>query len=217
MSLISGLVNGFLGSSAAKSSAGALETGAAQAEGSINTGAASASTAQNNATATATTNAAPYTTLGAQSANSLSSLLSPGGQLSQNFGSFSAPTAADAAATPGYQFEQQQALGALTNSAAARGGLFSGNTAQATAQLASNLASTNYQQAYNNALSTYGTNFNTFNSNNNNLYSRLFGTSQLGSGQTQSINSLGQAGAQNLSGIDQQQAARTRTKGNHRA
>jgi hypothetical protein len=71
---------------------------------------------------------------------------------------FQAPTAAQAAATPGEQFELQQGSQAVQNSAAARGGLLSGNTLAAEQQYGQGLAATNYQQAYNNAMQTYNTN-----------------------------------------------------------
>lgn len=72
--------------------------------------------------------------------------------------SFQAPTAQQAQQTPGYQFELQQGENAVQNSAAARGNLLSGNTLAAEQQYGQGLASTNYQQAYNNALQTYNTN-----------------------------------------------------------
>src|ERR1022692_84566 len=44
---------------------------------------------------------------------------------------FTSPTAAEAQATPGYQFQLQQGQQALQRSAAAKGGLLSGGTAKA--------------------------------------------------------------------------------------
>lgn len=48
--------------------------------------------------------------------------------------------------TPGYQFQLQQGLGALQNSAAASGGLLNGNTGQALINYGQNAANTQYQQ-----------------------------------------------------------------------
>lgn len=72
-------------------------------------------------------------------------------------GTFQAPTAEQAAATPGYQFAFDQGLQALQRSQAATG-ITGGAAAKAAEQYGQGLASTNYQQAYNNALQAYNTN-----------------------------------------------------------
>jgi hypothetical protein len=72
-------------------------------------------------------------------------------------GTFQAPTAEQAAATPGYQFQFDQGLQALQRSQAATGAL-GGGAAKAAQQYGQGLASTNYQQAYGNALQAYNTN-----------------------------------------------------------
>lgn len=72
---------------------------------------------------------------------------------------FQAPTAAQAQATPGYQFQLQQGLKSLQNSAAARGGLLTGGTSKAINDYAQGQASTNYGNTYNQALQAYQTNF----------------------------------------------------------
>jgi hypothetical protein len=74
-----------------------------------------------------------------------------------NPGTFQAPTAEQAAATPGYQFAFDQGLQALQRSQAATG-ITGGAAAKAAEQYGQGLASTNYQQAYNNALQSYNTN-----------------------------------------------------------
>lgn len=102
-------------------------------------------------------NLTPYLSAGRQGVDSLASAVAPGGQLSQQF---SAPTAAQAAATPGEQFMLQQGTQAVDRSAAAHGGLNTGATLQALTQYGQGLASTSYQQAYNNALNTFQTNHN---------------------------------------------------------
>ena len=134
---------------------------------------------------------APYTSLGASTSQELLNALQPGGTLTQGWNqTFSAPTAAQAAATPGYQFQLQQGLNALQNSAAARGGLLSTGTSKNLEQYAQGLASTNYQNTFNNALQAYGTNYSTWRNNQNDLFSRLFGTSQLGENAANSLNAL---------------------------
>lgn len=136
-------------------------------------------------------NEAPFLHAGQSAVTNLSSLMAPGGQLSQGWtGQFQAPTADQAAATPGYQFQLQQGQQALERSAAARGGVLSGGTAKALDQYGQGLASTNYQQAYNNALTQYQQSYNQFQQNQSNLFNR--NASLAGLGQT----TAGQLGAQ---------------------
>jgi hypothetical protein len=71
---------------------------------------------------------------------------------------FQAPTAEQAAQTPGYQFALQQAMNAMQSSAAAKGTLLTGGTQKDLANYAQGLASQTYQQTYNNALTGYQTN-----------------------------------------------------------
>ena len=58
---------------------------------------------------------------------------------------------------PGYAFRLEQGQKALERSAAARGGLISGNTGGALQQFGQGLASQEYQNAYNRALTQYNT------------------------------------------------------------
>jgi hypothetical protein len=58
---------------------------------------------------------------------------------------------------PGYAFRLEQGQKALDRSAAARGGLISGNTGGALQQFGQGLASQEYQNAYNRALTQYNT------------------------------------------------------------
>lgn len=117
----------------------------------------------------------------------------PLGFLSQTWNTpFVPPTAEQAAQTPGEQFELQQGLQALNNSAAAKGTLLTGGTGKAEQEFGQGLASTNYQQAYNNALTNYQTAYNVFNNNQTNLFNRL--ATLAGYGQT-SANQLSATGA----------------------
>lgn len=109
---------------------------------------------------------------------------------------FQAPTAAEAAATPGYQFQLQQGEQAIDNGAAARGGLLSGNTLNAENAYGQGLAASNYQNTYNNA-------FNTFNSNQANQYNRLASLAGVGQTAASQLNSSGQAAASNIGNISQ--------------
>lgn len=82
---------------------------------------------------------------------------------------FVAPTAADALNDPGYQFRAQQGLGAMENSAAAKGLLRTGGTLKDLAKFSQDYASTEYGNVYarkagewdrgfNADLTSYGTN-----------------------------------------------------------
>lgn len=137
-------------------------------------------------------NLSPYLAAGTQGATALSLALQPGGSLA---GQFAAPTAAEAEATPGYQFQLDQGNSAVQRSAAASGTLRSGGTLKALDQYSQGLASTYYQNAYNNAL-------NTFQTNHNNTMQGLTALTNLGQFGTQQYNTAaqnyGNTTAQNL-------------------
>jgi len=127
-------------------------------------------------------NYSPYLSAGSTATNTLSNLLGTPGQglLTPWTQQFTAPTAAQAAATPGYQFQLQQGLGAMQNSAAGQGSLLTGRTLANLNNYAQGTASTNYQNVFNNALTQYGTAYNTFQQNQQNEYQRLMGLSGQG-------------------------------------
>jgi hypothetical protein len=62
--------------------------------------------------------------------------------------------------TPGYQFEKQQGLEAVTNANSATGGAVGGAQQKAAIQYAEGLASGNYQQQFNNAVTNQTNQFN---------------------------------------------------------
>jgi len=74
---------------------------------------------------------------------------------------FKAPTAEEAAATPGFQFQLQQGLQGLQRQLGATGGGATGGTLKALTQYGQGVASTYYQNAFNNAQNAYNTNTNT--------------------------------------------------------
>lgn len=198
----SSLIGGILGHNAASDAAAAqAKAGNAAADFAKGQG-ADALAAQSHATQAQTANQQPFIGAGQQSISSLQGLLAPGGQLTQGYGAFQAPTGVTEQNDPGYQFRLQQGQNALQNSAAARGGLLSTGTAKNLNDYAQGAASQEYGNVYNRALSTYGTNQNNFNANNNNLFSRLYGVSALGQNSASSLNSNLQAGAQNTGNID---------------
>jgi hypothetical protein len=98
-------------------------------------------------------NANPYMQEGNQGTSNLAGLAANGG--------FQAPTAAQAAATPGYQFQLQQGLQGVEQQLGASGGAATGGALKALTQYGQNVASTNYQNVFNNALQGYNTNVNT--------------------------------------------------------
>src|SRR6266498_2471333 len=122
---------------------------------------------------------APYLNAGKSSTNTLASLLgTPGQGLLENWtGKFNAPTAAEAEATPGYQFQLKAGTDAIQNSAAGKGSLLTGRTLADLNNYSQGVASTNYQNTFNNALTQYQSAYGTFLNNQNNQYSRLMGLS----------------------------------------
>jgi hypothetical protein len=87
----------------------------------------------------------------------------PSGSLLASYpgGAFTAPTATEAEATPGYQFTRDQGLQAVQRADAATGA-FGGASIKDATNYATGLASNTYQQSYNNALNSYGTNYGTW-------------------------------------------------------
>jgi hypothetical protein len=152
MSFVSSIVGGIMGASAAGKAANVEAQGAQQAQKTIEQNQTNAIGAQDTALSNVTAAEQPYQTLGSTSANHLADLVSKG---------FTAPTLAEAEATPGYQFTLGQGEDAIKRNAAATGTLMSGNTGKALTDYATGLASTTYQQDYQNALNTYMSNYQT--------------------------------------------------------
>lgn len=82
----------------------------------------------------------PYAQQGGAGFNTLSDLLGVNGQASAN------NALANYRSAPGYQFQLEEGLGAINNSAAARGGLNSGATLKALQGYGQNLADQDFQQ-----------------------------------------------------------------------
>lgn len=123
-------------------------------------------------------NYSPYLQTGQTANLQLSDLL---GNLSAPWtGSFTAPTAAQAEQTPGYQFQLQQGENAIQNSAAGRGSLLTGRTMADLNNFAQGTAATNYQNVFNNAFTQYQSAYNSFLNNQNNTYAKLMGVNQQG-------------------------------------
>lgn len=182
MGLIGDIFKGISSKNAASAASGALQGGAKAALTEEQQNQQDAMAAQKTATDTNTANQAPYTALGSSSAGRLNDLLSKG---------FTAPTLAEAQTNPGYKFALESGTAALDKSAAARGNVFSGTAGTALEKFGQDLGTTNYQQVYNNAVNGYMTN-----------YSTLLGGTNVGEGAVGEEGQLGQAAAQNTSGVD---------------
>lgn len=160
-------------------------TGALGASGAANAEQQALGQAQSylkNQSAQALGNYSPYLSAGSSATGTLAQMLgTPGQGLLQPWTqTFTAPTAQQAEQTPGYQFQLGQGLNAIQNSAAAQGGLLSGRTMADMNNYAQGLASENYQNTFNNALTQYQNAYQTFLNNQNNTYSRLMGLSGQG-------------------------------------
>jgi hypothetical protein len=209
-SIIGGIIQG----SAAKTAAGQQAAQDQKALALEQANQQQATTYQNQQLAATQQQQQPFLQAGQGALSSLSNLLGVGsgtgqagyGSLLQGYGSFQAPTAAQAEAQPGYQFQLQQGENALQNSAAARGSLLSGATAAGLQQYGQQAAQTDYQQVYNNQLSAYQNNFNTFQANQANEYNRLSGLTSTGQNAANTLASAQQAAAQNTGNILTQQS-----------
>lgn len=148
------------------------------------------------------TNQAPFLQAGTGAINTLSGLVPQLNAASAAYPTFQAPTAEEARNTPGYQFTQQQGQQTLENSAAARGGLLSGNTGQALEQYGQGLADTTYNDVYNRSLQTYQNNFNAFNTGQANQFNRYAALAGVGQQSANQLGAAGQATAGNIANID---------------
>lgn len=132
---------------------------------------------------------APYTALGQAAIPALENGLGIGTPGSPGFGSLvTPPSFADYKESPGYQFQLNQGMDAITNSAAATGGVRGGNTLKALQAYGTGLANQDYQQFVNNTLAEqqqkYGMLANTVNTGAN-------AAANVGSGAIQTGANLG--------------------------
>jgi hypothetical protein len=104
----------------------------------------------------------PYRTTGTAAMNRLAAMTEPGGRLAQDY----APTLESIQMDPGYGFRFKEGMKALNATAAARGGLISGNALRAATNYGQELGSQEYGNAYSRAQ-------NLFQMNRNNLVDPL--------------------------------------------
>lgn len=108
---------------------------------------------------------------------------------------------------PGYKFRLDQGNKALENSAAARGGLFSGGTAKALDDYNQGSASQEYQNTYNRSLQNYNTNYNTFTNDQTNTFNRLMALFNGGQVSANQLSASGITSANNAANIGLTSAA----------
>lgn len=199
---------------------GAVAIGGAMVVGSVISSQASKSAAQTQADAasqaSATQNAAlerqlalqqPFTTAGTTSVNQLSAMTQPGGAATKEF----AYDPFNYQADPGYAFRMKEGMNAMNATAAARGGLISGNALKAGQIYGQEMGSQEYGNAFNRYLSNRANAQNTFQMNRNNLLDPLkflTGIGQAGaSNQAANVGNYGTANAANITGAANAQAA----------
>lgn len=138
----------------------------------------------------------PTSASGSQPNTSLGSF----GSLSQPYGqTFSAPTGLTEQNDPGYQARLKMGTDALERSAAARGGVLTGGTAQAENQYAQDYASNEYNNVYNRALQNFNTNYNVWSNDQSNQFNRLAALAGVGQTAANTLGSEGNAAANNVS------------------
>lgn len=148
-------------------------------------------------------NMQPWLTAGKGALGELSGLTSTPGQglLTPWTEQFQAPTNITEQSDPGYQERLKQGQSMLENSAAAKGSLLSGNTAQAEQQFGQDYASNEYGNVYNRALQDYQQRYGIFENNQTNTYNRLAGLSGVGQQAATTLGNQGQAAANNVGNI----------------
>jgi hypothetical protein len=142
----------------------------------------------------------PFTTAGTTAVNQLSALTQPGGRLTQDFAYGPFAYQAD----PGYAFRLKEGMNAMNATAAARGGLISGNALKAGQVYGQEMGSQEYGNAFNRYLQNYANAQNTYQLNRNNLIDPLkflTGIGQAGaSNQAANVGNYGTAQAANTTG-----------------
>jgi len=135
----------------------------------------------------------PFTTAGTTAVNQLSAMTQPGGRFTQDFTYGPGAYQAD----PGYAFRLKEGMNAMNATAAARGGLISGNALRAAQAYGQEMGSQEYQNAFSRAQ-------NMFQMNRNNLLDPLKFLTNIGqagaSNQAANVGSFGNAQAANLTG-----------------
>ena len=149
----------------------------------------------------------PFTTAGTTAVNQLSAMTQPGGSATKDF----AYSPFEYQADPGYAFRMKEGMNAMNATAAARGGLISGNALKAGQTFGQEMGSQEYQNSFNRYLQNYANAQNTFQLNRNNLLDPLKFLTNVGqagaSNQASNVGSFGAANAANTMGAANATAA----------
>ena len=108
---------------------------------------------------------------------------------------------ADLQATPGYQFQLDQGLQGVNNSASAKGSLLSGATLKATNDYAQGQAATGYQAAWQRAQTAYQQAFNNNQSTQNQKFNQLQSVANNGQAAATNQGNYQMSGADALAGV----------------
>jgi hypothetical protein len=130
----------------------------------------------------------PFVTSGTTAVNQLSAMTQPGGAATREF----AYDPFNYQADPGYAFRLKEGMNAMNATAAARGGLISGNALRAGQRFGQEMGSQEYGAAFNRYLQNYANAQNTFQLNRNNLLDPLKFLS--GQGQASAANQAANIG-----------------------
>lgn len=196
-----GLASAGIGAGASEAAAGTQASAAEQAQALQAQEAQNALNFQEQEFQTQQQNIAPWLKAGSGAVQTLQQIIPQLNANEANYPGFTAPTEAQAQQTPGYQFTRNQGNLAIQNSAAARGGLLSGNTAEALDQFNTGLADTTYNDVYNRALQTYQTQYQQFLNSQNSQYNRYATLAGLGQTAAGQAGQAGQAAASNIGNI----------------
>jgi hypothetical protein len=149
----------------------------------------------------------PFTTAGTTAVNQLSAMTQPGGAATKEFAYGPFAYQAD----PGYAFRLKEGMNAMNATAAARGGLISGNALKAGQIYGQEMGSQEYGNAFNRYLQNYANAQNTFQMNRNNLLDPLKFLTNIGqagaSNQAANVGSFGSSQAANITGAANATAA----------
>lgn len=143
-------------------------------------------------------NEKPFVQAGQGAVNNLAALANDPNFSKYSGGQFAAPTLEQAENMPGYKFQLEQGTNAINQNAAANGTLLTGNTGKALTDYGQGLAQTDYNNLYNQALSTYQNNYNVWNNDTTNQFNRLGQVAGLGANAAANAGSQGQAAANNI-------------------
>lgn len=143
---------------------------------------------------------APWLQSGSGAINTLYSNLKAG-KYGAWTGSFSAPTAAEAAQDPGYAFRVSEGLKAIDRGAASHGGILTGGTLKAEQQYGQDYASSEYDKVYGRKFNEYLQKYGEFNTNNTNDFNRYASIAGVGQQAANTSAQVGQQAAGNVTNI----------------